>query len=441
MVLRVLAPGITDRRLVGLAARAREQVEVLLVVSPGELGRVRIQLEHRFADELLPRDAEKALPGAVDAQIAPVRALEEDRLRHGLDQLLDEGELLAQAFRGAHAARVLGELQRALPRAHLREDDPEQQRAGHQAAEQHDLRQLAAEPRGRRGGRAELEAPTAARHVQGGRAAQSAAAALRVRPLAAIHLDRAARRRAGFQVAEVPDDELEVRADLRAEMAVDQPVDADGRSEHAHERLPALGDGAGGHAAPVKRHAQRDGQALLRIGGEAKRLGGRDLAAVARVLERRTPRRLGEQVEAQRALVARQRLEVGDHHARRRGQVAHVGHQAHAPVALREVEPLQVAPELVAIDLLGRLEQAAQADEQRDVLLDMAVQRLPGARDIVSELRFRLARDAPVGVVPDREGDGQAQAEHEERRPGLEDPSHGRAHLVPPHPVHFFSGL
>ena len=108
-----IAVGGDDRRLVGLAARAAEQFLVPGMMSLRQRLIIGIELEHGFADELLARDAEELFPCRVDPEVVPLGVLEEDRLRDGLDQLLDEAQLLPQHFRRARGGRVLGERKRA----------------------------------------------------------------------------------------------------------------------------------------------------------------------------------------------------------------------------------------------------------------------------------------------------------------------------------------
>jgi len=260
-----LAIGGDDRRLVGLATWAAEQLLVLGVMLFRQLGIVGIELEHRFADEPLARNAEELFPCLVDPEISPLLGvLEKDRLGHRLDQLLDKGKLLAQSFGGARGNRVLGELERPLARDEQRPDDPEQQQAGHDPAQHYHNRQQSAGTVNRHGGGAEFQPPDASRHIEGHHLAQGGA-------FAALH-DRLAERPAAvkYQVfagglcdrgvpsrkPQVVDDEVEITSELPAQQAADEIFHADRGRHHAQESGTALRVSSDRHASAVNRDPQ-----------------------------------------------------------------------------------------------------------------------------------------------------------------------------------------
>jgi len=193
----------------------------------------------------------------------------------------------------------------------------------------------------------------------------------------------------------------------------------------------------------------------LRVGGKPDRLGCRRLATVAGALHGGAPRRFREHIETEGSLVARKRLDVGDHHVlvadagrpdpeigitarvhaaiaphaaleRRLVRERHVAHERHQPdagVALGEVEARKIPLKIIAVDPIGRLEQTPQPDQQIDVVLEAPVQRSHGLRNLVMKLCFGLAADSLLGNAPGGKGDHQSQCQHEIRRHGLPDPS------------------
>ncbi len=85
-----------DLDLVALAAGPLPELVVHRQMLGGDPWALRIQVGDLLADEVLARDAEELFPRPVDAEVAAVARLEEDRHRQHVDQLLREALRLGQ---------------------------------------------------------------------------------------------------------------------------------------------------------------------------------------------------------------------------------------------------------------------------------------------------------------------------------------------------------
>ena len=83
-----LSVGSRDGRLVHLGTGALPQHLIHRVQPLRDLAVGGVEVMHRFADERFPGHTEELFPRAVHAEIAPVGAFEENRIRQGFDQLL-----------------------------------------------------------------------------------------------------------------------------------------------------------------------------------------------------------------------------------------------------------------------------------------------------------------------------------------------------------------
>lgn len=244
------------------------------------------------------------------------------------------------------------------------------------------------------------------------------------------------------------DHQVEIPPQLAPQQAPDEVVHADRRRDRAEKGGAPVRDRGGGHAPAVDRHAQRQRDLPLRIGGEPDRLRCDGVAGVAGALHRCAPRRLGIDVEAEGTLIARWRLDIRHHQVvgpragrldRKtrvavridgaigphgflesglllRSHVADERDQPQAGIALGHVEARQVGAEFVPIDLVGGGKETPQPDQQADVVLDPPVQHAHGLRDLVLELGLGLAADAFVGELPGGDREGKPHGQHEQRR-------------------------
>ena len=101
-----------------------------------DFGRMRIELVHRAPDDRGPRPLEERFPCLVDAEVAPVDALEEHRIGQRFDEQL--GLPLCLGELGLALAEVFGDFPgdavRAMRRGGQRADQPGEQHADGEAA-------------------------------------------------------------------------------------------------------------------------------------------------------------------------------------------------------------------------------------------------------------------------------------------------------------------
>ncbi len=358
---------------------------------------VRIELVHRAADDRCARALEKRLPRLVDAEVLAVAALEEHRVGQRLEQVLGLALRFAQ-FRLA-ASQVLGDLARdavsALARGGKRADQAGEQHADRKAAAQHEPRHDRVARRAKcLQRRAELQVPSAPADLERGvraerigfdRAACAVVEAFaRVRDAQPQLLQRVARHDVANRVA-------------RAERDADDAVEA------LAARLRTLES----PGAPVDREAQAD--ATLIGQRERDRAARHDGAGIARALNREAPHRVGDDIEAERALVGRKRSDVGDDNvlgalacrADSESRIAAAMQAAVAPYcadealllrlrdALRIAEAASlarillrrelgdVALEAGAIEIRLRLKQALHPEQQELVAAQPCLERMP----------------------------------------------------------------
>ena len=134
----VLPVGGGDGRLEDLGSGAFPQCLVLCMQPLGDCGVGRVQVVYRFADECFSGHAKKFFPRPVDAKVASLCVLEEDRVRQGFDHLLRHALRRCQARLTAAQVpgNVRGERRSALAGAGERAYQSEQQQADGAPAEQ-----------------------------------------------------------------------------------------------------------------------------------------------------------------------------------------------------------------------------------------------------------------------------------------------------------------
>jgi hypothetical protein len=106
-----------DRDFVALAAPLAPELLVHGQVALGDRGILGIEVDNARADDGRARHAEELFPRLVDADVLAVAALEENRNRQDLDQVLRDAKLLGQITR-ARLERGTRGSGRGLPLLH-----------------------------------------------------------------------------------------------------------------------------------------------------------------------------------------------------------------------------------------------------------------------------------------------------------------------------------
>ena len=283
VVDRVALAGVGQRdgRFVDLRAGLGPKALVCGMHALGNLGRMRIELMHRAADDRGARAHEEALPRLVHAEVIAVAALEEHRIGQRLDQLL--GLSLRFDELGLAAAQILGDLACdavcALGRGGERPDQSGKQHAdGEPAGERKPRHQRVAARAQRLARRAELEVPFSSPYGEGDRGTQQ------------VRCERAATAVVD-EFALIGDAQPELRVRMARDDIADRLAGAEGDARHALEELAPRLETVDRSRTPVHREAQA--HAALAVRGKRQRAARDDRAAIARALDRLTAHRVG----------------------------------------------------------------------------------------------------------------------------------------------------
>ncbi len=395
-----LPAGLGDRGFVGLRPGPSPELHVHGVKTFRRFPVLRVELVHGLSDERLAGNAEERLPCLVDAEIAAVGALEEDGIGQGLDQLLGPSLRLGEPrLAVAQVARDdFGDPNGPPAGVRERVDEPRQQEAQEQPHRERDRRQDVSRHRESRLGCGEGEVPLPAPEVE--------------RPGA---LKQRARAGGGRAFEEQVFGGLAARA-LALPAQVDQPeahVSRQGVREDVLDHVPGAHrdahDAQKGAPAIVERvqdrprtkygEAQDHPGALPGIRLQHDALARDHATRVARTLRGEAAPGFRDEVEAERAPVLLQGLDVGERHVERAvarranreigvsgGIDARVGPDAslegllrgvrhhgrkgdvsHLRVAVGQAEALRVAVEGDARDVGRGVEQPLEAVQHVDV--------------------------------------------------------------------------